>query len=88
MNDPIGLCDFIPISLIGCLYKIIAKSLVKILKKVIGKQVGAVQDTFIKGRSILDGVLVADTMVNEVKAKKGRAVIFKLDFENAFNSVK
>lgn len=43
IKDPITLGDFRPISLIGCLYKIIAKTLANRLKKVIDKSIGEVQ---------------------------------------------
>ncbi|GJV86771.1 retrovirus-related pol polyprotein from transposon TNT 1-94 [Tanacetum coccineum] len=58
--DPIGLGDYRPISLIGSYYKIIAKMLVERVKKVVGDVVGDAQTAFIKGRFILDGVLVVN----------------------------
>ncbi|GJR31069.1 retrotransposon protein, putative, ty1-copia subclass [Tanacetum coccineum] len=58
--DPIGLGDYRPISLIGCYYKIIAKMLAERVKRVVGDVVGEVQNAFIKGRYILDGVLIAN----------------------------
>lgn len=59
MNDLIGLGDFRLISLIGCYYKIIPKALTGRLKKVVHKVIGDEQNSFIKGRFILDGVLMA-----------------------------
>nr|GEV22819.1 transposon TX1 uncharacterized [Tanacetum cinerariifolium] len=75
--DPIGLGDYHPISLIGCYYKIIANMLAERVKRVVGDVVGEVQNAFIKGRYILDEVLIAkrDGGVFEEKEKKG------LDFQ-------
>nr|GEX00659.1 cysteine-rich receptor-like protein kinase [Tanacetum cinerariifolium] len=61
--DPIGLGDFRPISLIGSYYKIIAKMLAERVKLVVGKLVGEVRNVFIKGRYILDGVLITNETV-------------------------
>nr|GEX85411.1 putative RNA-directed DNA polymerase, eukaryota, reverse transcriptase zinc-binding domain protein [Tanacetum cinerariifolium] len=48
--------DFRPISLIGCMYKIIAKILMNRLIGVIGDIVNEVQSAFIADRKILDGI--------------------------------
>jgi hypothetical protein len=49
--------DFTPISLIGCLYKIISKLQANRLKAAMPEIIGEVQRAFIKGRQILDSVL-------------------------------
>lgn len=43
VKDPLNLGDYRPISLIGCVYKIISKSLTSILNNVIGKVIDEVQ---------------------------------------------
>ncbi|GKC63795.1 putative RNA-directed DNA polymerase [Tanacetum coccineum] len=85
--DPIGLGDFRPISLIGCYYKIVAKLLAERVKKVVGKVVGDVQNAFIKGRFIFDGILIANETVDYLKGKKKKGLIFKVDFEKAYDSI-
>ncbi|RVW95073.1 putative ribonuclease H protein [Vitis vinifera] len=47
--------DYRPISLLGGLYKLLAKVLANRIKKVIGKVISPDQNAFIKGRQILDG---------------------------------
>nr|KYP44156.1 hypothetical protein KK1_034378 [Cajanus cajan] len=42
---------------------------------------------FIKGRQILDSILVANEAVEEVKRKKSKCIMFKVDFEKAYDSV-
>lgn len=56
----IELRDFRPISLIGGIYKIIAKLLAERLKRVINKLVDKQQMTFIKGKQIMDAALIAN----------------------------
>ncbi|RVW36854.1 LINE-1 reverse transcriptase-like [Vitis vinifera] len=51
--------DFRPISLLGGLYKLLAKVLANRLKKVIGKVVSLDQNAFVMGRQILDASLIA-----------------------------
>ncbi|GKA56638.1 putative RNA-directed DNA polymerase [Tanacetum coccineum] len=87
VSDPIGLGDFRPISLIGCYYKIIAKVLAERVKRVVGNVVGDVQNAFIKGRYILDGVLIANETMEYLKKKRERGLIFKVDFEKAYDSI-
>jgi hypothetical protein len=51
--------------LVGCLYKILAKVLANRLRVVVGKVVSETQTTFVKDRQSLDGVLVANEVVDE-----------------------
>ncbi|XP_071700037.1 uncharacterized protein [Rutidosis leptorrhynchoides] len=82
-----GLCDFWPISLIGSYYKIISKILANRLRKVINKIVGPEQSAFIKGRQILDGISVANEIIEDLKRAKKKCLIFKADFAKAFDSL-
>ena len=52
--------DFWPISLVGGVYKIIAKVLANRLRSVMGKIISASQNAFVKERQILDPVLIAN----------------------------
>ncbi|KAJ9558233.1 hypothetical protein OSB04_012847 [Centaurea solstitialis] len=86
-TNPICLNDFRPISLVGVLYKVISKVLAERMKMVMGSIISDVQSAFLKGRSILDGVLVANETVSYLKRLKRKALIFKVDFEKAYDSV-
>lgn len=55
--------DFRPISMVGCIYKIIAKIMAIRLKKVMPSSIGETQSAFIMERQILDGALVANEVV-------------------------
>jgi hypothetical protein len=69
-KNPVNISDFRPISLVGCIYKVISKVLTNRLKKVIGSVVSETQSAFISGRQILDGILIANEIVDEAKRKK------------------
>ncbi|GJX88788.1 RNA-directed DNA polymerase, eukaryota, reverse transcriptase zinc-binding domain protein [Tanacetum coccineum] len=83
-SNPISIKDFCPISLIGIHYKIIAKVLANRISKVIDKVVSKEQSAFIYGRQILDDPLIISEVIQWYKKK---ILIFKVDFEKAFNSV-
>ncbi|GJW72022.1 RNA-directed DNA polymerase, eukaryota [Tanacetum coccineum] len=80
--------DFRPISLIGSLYKIIAKILANRLVGVLGDLVNEVQSAFVADRQILDGPFILDEVLQWCRKKKKHALIFKVDFEKAFDSVR
>jgi len=79
--------DFRPISLVGSLYKVIAKVLSSRLKKVLAKLVGDTQIAFVEGRQILDGALIANEVVQWLKKRKKSGVLLKLDFQKAYDTV-
>lgn len=86
-KDPTSLVDFRPISLIGCLYKIIAKTLAGRIKQVIGSVVNEVQFAYVEGRNILDGPLIVNEVCAWAKKSARKVLLFKVDFDKAFDSV-
>ena len=56
--------DFWPISLLGGLYKLLAKVLANRLKKVLEKVVSVDQNAFVRGRQILDASLIANEVID------------------------
>ncbi|GAU35790.1 hypothetical protein TSUD_56670 [Trifolium subterraneum] len=87
VDSPQRLNDFRPISLVGCLYKILAKVLANRLRQVIGSVISESQTTFVKDRQILDGILIANELVDEARRSKKELMLFKVDFEKAYDSV-
>lgn len=49
-TNPMKISDFRPISLIGCIYKVLSKVLANKIKKVIGSVISETQSAFISGR--------------------------------------
>ena len=86
VENPVAIKDYHPISLIGLQYKIIAKLLTNRLVKVISSVISMEQSAFVKGRQILDGPLMVNEIISWCKRRRKRIMIFKVDFEKAFNS--
>ncbi|GJV02001.1 RNA-directed DNA polymerase, eukaryota [Tanacetum coccineum] len=80
--------DFRPINLIGSVYKIIVKILANRLSMVIPDLINEVQTAFVSNRQILDGPFILNELITWCKHKKFNAMIFKIDFEKAFDSVR
>ncbi|RVX10542.1 LINE-1 retrotransposable element ORF2 protein [Vitis vinifera] len=79
--------DFRPISLLGGLYKLLAKVLANRLKKVIGRIVSTDQNAFVMGRQILDASLIANEVIDAWQKREERGLICKLDIEKAYDSL-
>ncbi|GJV14676.1 RNA-directed DNA polymerase, eukaryota, reverse transcriptase zinc-binding domain protein [Tanacetum coccineum] len=81
-------CMYTPISLIGSIYKIIAKILTNRLVGVLGGIINEVQSAFIEDRQILDGPFILNEVISWCKRKRKQSLIFKVDFEKAYDSVR
>nr|GEV09463.1 RNA-directed DNA polymerase, eukaryota [Tanacetum cinerariifolium] len=80
--------DYRPISLIGSVYKIIAKILTNQLVSVLGGIVNEAQSAFVANRQILDGPFILNEVIQWCKAKKKQVLIFKVNFEKAYDSIR
>ncbi|GKV45963.1 hypothetical protein SLEP1_g52987 [Rubroshorea leprosula] len=87
VENPQKIEEYRPISLIGGIYKILAKLLANRLKKVLVGIVGEQQMAFLNGRQLMDGVVIANEVIDEVKKKKKEAFLLKIDFEKAYDKV-
>jgi len=85
-KSPLKLGDFRPISLVGCIYKIVTKILVNRLKKVLFKVIDTNQTAFLSERGLLDNILIANETVDFLKEKL-KGVIVNVGFEKAYDSV-
>ena len=79
--------DFGPISLLGSLYKPLAKVLVNRLKRLIGKVVSNGQNACVGGRQILDATLIANEVIDSRKRNSTVSLVCKLDIEKAYDHV-
>ena len=87
--------DIKPISLVGGLYKLLAKVLAKLLAKVlanllktiVGEVVSDTQHDFIQGRQILDVLLIASEAINSKLKGNIPSLFLKMDIEKAYDHV-
>ncbi|XP_058742003.1 uncharacterized protein LOC131614437 [Vicia villosa] len=86
-SNPLSLDEYRPICLVGCIYKAISKLLASRLKKVLGTTISKCQSAFVPGRQLLDGVMVANEVVDFAKREGIGCLLFKVDFEKAYDKV-
>ncbi|GKV26106.1 hypothetical protein SLEP1_g35459 [Rubroshorea leprosula] len=86
-KNPQRIEEYRPISLIGVMYKVVAKLMASRLSKVMHKIIGEQQMAFIKGRQLVDGVVIANEVIDEAKRKRRKSFVFKVDFEKAYDKV-
>ena len=85
--DVVDVKDFWPISLVGGLYKIIAKVLANRMRRVVHGLISEFQNAFVKGRQILDFVLIASECLDSRLKAEVPGVLCKLDIEKAYDHV-
>ncbi|RVW67638.1 Transposon TX1 uncharacterized 149 kDa protein [Vitis vinifera] len=79
--------DFRPISLVGSVYKLLAKVLANRLKTVMGEVISDSQHAFVHGRQILDAVLIANEALDSRLKDNIPGLLLKMDIEKAFDHV-
>ncbi|KAK3206924.1 hypothetical protein Dsin_020970 [Dipteronia sinensis] len=87
IDNPMTMKDFRPISLIGSMYKVIAKVLANRIKKVMDSVIWEFQMAFVANRQIIDSFVVAEEIISRWKGDKEGGLLIKLDFEKAYDSV-
>jgi hypothetical protein len=66
---------------------VVAKVLTVRLAKVMDRLVAPTQSAFIKGRQLVDGVVVINEVVDLARRNGQSCLIFKVDFEKAYDSI-
>jgi len=84
-KDALDIMDFRPISMVGSIYKVIAKIMSRRLKEVMPELIGEAQTAFIRGRQILDGA--ANEVVTWLRKHKKEGILLKLDFQKAYDTI-
>jgi hypothetical protein len=77
-----------PICLLNVCFKIFTKVGTNRITSVAPKVIKPTQTTFMPGRHILEGVVVLHETIHELHRKKMDGVLFKIDFEKAYDKVK
>ena len=87
IQDPQNINEYILISLIGCIYKAVAKILTRRHKKVMATIIDERQSAFIEGRHLLHNMVIANEAFDEAKRGRKSCLVFKVSNEKAYDSV-
>jgi hypothetical protein len=79
--------QFRPIALINVIFKFVAKAFTIRLAPLAHRTIDRSQSAFIKGRCFYEGVLALHEIVHELRVRKLKGLILKLDFEKAYDRV-
>ena len=85
--DVVEAKDFQPISLVGGIYKIIFKVLANQLRRVAHGLISNSQNAFVKGKQILDSVLIASKCIDSRLKSRVLSVLCKLEVGKAYDHV-
>ena len=77
----VGGGDYRSISLVGCMYKVVAKVLAKRLQKVLHGVIDERQCAFLGGGNLFPCALIDNEVVDEARRKKKKCMILKVDYE-------
>jgi hypothetical protein len=77
-----------PICVLDISFKIFTKVGTNRLNKVAKTVVSPTETAFMPGRNIMESVVIVHETIHELHTKKSNGVIFKIDFEKAYDKVK
>ena len=87
VQDANNVKQFRPICLLNISFKVFTKLLMTRLTDMADKLISKAQTAFVRGRYILDGAVMLHEVMHELRVKKKQGVIFKIDFEKAYDSI-
>ena len=79
--------NFRPISLSNCDVKIFSKAMTTRASPLCDRLISSNQTAFIKGRFILESVVMAHEVIHEVHRSGTAGLVLKLDYEKAYDRV-
>jgi hypothetical protein len=87
VGEATNMKQFRPISLLNCNFKIFPKILTLRSSSIVQRIVDPNQSVFIKGRYILESVMVAHEIVHSINKSGEQGIVLKLDYEKAYDRV-
>lgn len=76
---------FRPIPLCNVVYKILATIMVNKLKFILPDLIAQKKIGFVKGRQIIDGIVMAQEIIHSLKNSRSKDMLIKLDLAKAYN---
>jgi hypothetical protein len=86
-RDRARLGNWRPITLLGSIYKILAKTLIGRIQPTLSHVIRPNQTGFVEGRSILDNIFMAQEALGWAEESEQNLVLLFLDFEKAFDRI-
>jgi hypothetical protein len=87
IGDCSRLSNWRPITLLGIIYKVLAKTLAGRIQSTLTHIIRPNQTGFVEGRSILDNVFMAQEALEWAEESEHDLVLLFLDFEKAFDKI-
>ena len=87
-SDAKQIQQYRPICLLNVSFKIFTKAGTNRLNRVAQQVVNPCQSAFMPGRNIMEGAVILHETIHELHTKKLDGVVFKIDFEKAYDKVK
>jgi hypothetical protein len=86
--EAIRIEQYRPICLLNVSFKIFTKTAMNRLVGVAHKVISPTQTAFLPGRNIMEGVVILHETIHELHRKKQSGVVFKIDFEKAYDKIR
>jgi hypothetical protein len=86
-ENAVQIQQYHPICLLNVSFKIFTKVGTNRISSIAEKIIHPTQTAFMPGRHILEGVVILHETIHELHRKKLDGVLFKIDFEKAYNKV-
>jgi hypothetical protein len=87
VNKPLTFGDYRPISLYNLCYKIISKIIANRTKPILSRSLSEEQLGFLQGRQIQDAIGIVHECLHNIKKKKIKSLVLKLDLQKAYDCI-